>query len=86
MDRETLKQLVREQRAGYELLHRLEVDEWRRATFADRVAGFAAIMAFSRQMKMHSQPDTGIIVSNRWRLIRKNYQHGNRRPDLSGYT
>jgi hypothetical protein len=41
VDKRTLRQIVREKRAAYDLHHRLEVDEWRRATFSDRVRGFA---------------------------------------------
>ncbi len=72
MDFEQQKQVVREQRAGYALFHRFEVEEWRKANFTDRLRDYADIMEFSKHLPLPDTPrDTSVM--ERWAKIRKRY-------------
>jgi hypothetical protein len=74
MDRETMRTILREQKAGYDTLHKFEVEEWRAATFADKLRDLADLMAFSRAVMMRPAPDTGAVVRERWQLIRERHE------------
>ncbi|MBM3494431.1 MAG: hypothetical protein FJX72_08950 [Armatimonadetes bacterium] len=74
MDRETQKTMVRRQRAGYELLARLQVEQARKATFEDRVRDFNNVLGLARvlQMKEPGREDDD-EVTERWSRIRARY-------------
>ena len=74
MDWETQRQVVREQRAGYDWLAKMRLEEARRATFEDRVAAFRQILqlADAFQMRMPGREDDE-QVTQRWSRIRARY-------------
>jgi hypothetical protein len=74
MDKETMRRLFQQQQEGFRLLHAHEVEEWRKATFEDRVRGFANLMAFIRRFsdadhREARMPDPVVIA--RWQAIRE---------------
>jgi hypothetical protein len=50
VDIEEQKRIVREQRAGYAVLRKLEIERMRTARIADRLDAFTAIMEFAEHM------------------------------------
>ena len=78
MDLETQKRLVREQRAGYDWLARMNLEEARRATLDDRVHAFNAILGMARAFDLKPGPRDDEVVAERWRKIRARYNAGAR--------
>ncbi len=74
MDRDTQKTVVRRQRAGYELLAQLQIEEARNASFEDRVRDFNNVLALARvlQMKEPGREDDDEVTA-RWSRIRSRY-------------
>ncbi len=73
MDKETAKRIVRQQRAGYARLHEFEIEEARRATFADRLDAFTRIMQFAEHLPADDSRKDDDEVTQRWILIRERY-------------
>ena len=78
MDRNQQAQLVREQKAGYEVLEQFNTEEARRATFADRLAGLRQIEQMAAWNERHAicrglEDDDSAIVKQRWQKIRERY-------------
>jgi hypothetical protein len=73
MDRETQRRVVREQRAGYDWLARMNLEEARRATFEDRVHAFNLILSMARAFDLKPGLQDDADVAERWRKIRARY-------------
>ena len=73
MDREEQKQILREQRAGYQVLRKLEIDAMRDATFVDRLAAFRRVLSLSECLpRNESRADDDELV-RRWKKVRASY-------------
>ena len=73
MDFEEQKRIVREQRAGYAALRQLEIDRMRKATLADRLEAFSAIMEFAERMNWSDDRQDDAIAMERWRKAHGRY-------------
>ncbi|MDE2126751.1 MAG: hypothetical protein KGJ62_09185 [Armatimonadetes bacterium] len=73
MTLEEMKQVVREQRAGYEAFHRFEVQEWRKATFPEKLRDYAAIIQFAERIPQRAPLYASNSVAERWEKIRARY-------------
>ena len=78
MDFEDQKRIMREQRAGYAALRKFEIEEMRRATFADRLEAFQQIMRFSKHMKCDASRADDDAVTATWVKVRTRYEAANR--------
>ena len=70
---EEQKRIVREQRAGFELFHRLETEELRKMTFADRLKGFRRIQGFRKHLPEHDSRADDDEVTAVWTTIRERF-------------
>jgi hypothetical protein len=78
MDRETLKLILRERKAGWEHIAKLDLLERRRATFSERLRDLDVMAAFARSQVIdasYETPDTSEGIRARWKLIREQYAH-----------
>jgi len=73
MDRDEQKRIVKQQQAGFKAFHRFEVSEWRKATFADRLRDYAAIMEFAELIPGRAPVKPDLSVAERWNRIRARY-------------
>jgi hypothetical protein len=73
MDFEEQKKIVREQRAGYATLRKLEIEEMRNATFADRLAAFRRVLSLSECLPVNESREDDEEVMRKWIKIRANY-------------
>lgn len=73
MDREEQERIVREQRAGFAALRKLEIEEMRKATFEDRLAAFRRVLNFSEHLPKNESRVDDEEVLQRWKRIRTNY-------------
>ena len=73
MDRIEQKRLLREQRAGFELLRRKQIEMMRVATFADRLDAFTRIMGFVEHLDPPVSREDDELLAERWAIIRGRY-------------
>ena len=73
MDLEVQKRIVQQQQAGFAAFHRLEVEEWRKATFAEKLRDCADIMRFAELIPEHAPQKRDNSVTERWQMIRARY-------------
>jgi hypothetical protein len=70
MDFEEQKRIVQQQRAGFAAFHRFEVEEWRKATFAERLRDYVAIMRFAEVIPERAPRKRDNSVTERYQMIR----------------
>ena len=74
------KEIVREQRAGYDLLDRFNLEESKRATFAEKLRDLDVIMQFAQKYCPPFRDDSD-SVRQRWRMIRERYSASHKPTD-----
>jgi hypothetical protein len=73
MTKEEQVKIVREQRAGYALFDRLELEEERRMTFEDRLAAFELIQSLAPYLPEYDSRSDDDQVTETWIKIRDRY-------------
>ena len=73
MTPEEMKQVLRERQHGYKILQQFNMEEARRATFADRLRSFKRILALAKYFPRPSSREGDDEVTQKWITIRKNY-------------
>ena len=73
MDRAEQRQIVREQRAGYEFLRRFNLKQAREATFADRLRGLQQILRFNEHLPARPLRPLDEALTQKWIKIRERY-------------
>ena len=73
MTLDEMKQVVREQKAGYEAVRRLNIEDARRATFADRLSGLRQILNFSEHLPARPARPIDEELTQKWIRIRERY-------------
>ena len=68
-----MKQIVREQNAGYEFLRQFNLEEARKATFEDRLRRFRQILQFNEHVPDRSERPMDQGLTRRWMTIRERY-------------
>lgn len=71
------KQIVREQREGFDLFRRLELDSRRKMTFEDRLDAFNRITALSPHLQQAIRDDDDQVTQT-WTKIRERYESARR--------
>lgn len=74
VDREEQRRIVREQRAGFAALRQFEIEQMRKATFADRLDSFCRVMGFVEAMDKPISRRDDEYLAGRWQLIRRRYE------------
>ena len=71
MDKETMKQQVKEWKANYDAFNRMEAEWRRKATFADRHHDLSLVLKAANQMPCRERPLEDEVVMRRWNIIRR---------------
>ncbi len=78
MEFEEQKRIFQQQQAGFAILHKLEIEKMREATFADRLAAFRRVLSLSECLpKSGSRTDDNALLQT-WIKIRLKYAEKNR--------
>ena len=73
MDLEEQKRIVRQQRAGFAMLRRFEIEQMRSATFEDRLAAFRRVLSLSECLPKSDSRVDDDEVTRIWTKIRRKY-------------
>lgn len=71
--------ILREQKAGYEVLRRYDQEDQRRATVSERLYDLDALVMFARDLNLleRESPDSQ-RARERWSTVRERYERANR--------
>ena len=73
MDFEEQKRILEQKRAGFAVLRKLEIEQMRNATFADRLDAFRRIMGFVEHLDRPNNRADDDLLAERWSEIRRQY-------------
>ena len=73
MTRDDQARIVREQRAGHDLLRRLDTGALRAMTFSDRVDAFDRVMGLEPYLPHRASRDDDDEVAQTWKRVRARY-------------
>ena len=78
MDLEEQKRIVRQQKAGFAMLRRFEIEQMQLATFEDRLVAFRRVMSLSECLPKSDSRTDDDEVTRTWIRIRGKYdaKHG----------
>jgi hypothetical protein len=74
LDLATQKRLVKEQRAGYDLLAKLDLEAARHATFEERLEAFNWILCTARELGIQTPAPDVRHIAERWRTLQERYE------------
>lgn len=78
MDREEMRRIVREQRAGYAWLREMEIEEMRNATPGDRLRAFKQINGLMSLINHPESREDDDTITAAWCRLRARYDAENR--------
>lgn len=78
MDFEEQKRIVQQQQAGFAMLRKLEIEQMRNATFADRLAAFRRVLSLSECLPKNESRADDEELARIWIKIRLRYAEKNR--------